>query len=161
MALSVAGAITSTFATKMKILIGSVILIGICLLACLAVPTSKEIIAIADFSCTAEASVQALIRPFATGAMYVVYVMYVMYEGNLDSDAIIEVRSNHGHDAHNIELTSGSVQGVYGGAEMWVDDLSIRFVSSAATSGDLRIGLYCEASFLDADRKWHRQLSRQ
>lgn len=139
----------------MKILIGSVILIGVCLLAWLAVPKSKEIITITDFSTPVKASVRAPIRPFGTGAMY------VMYQGNLDSDARIEVRSNQGRDAHTIELTSGSVQGVYGGAEMWVDDLSIRFVSSAATSGDLRIGLYCGTSFSDTDRQWHRQLSRQ
>ena len=139
----------------MKILAGSVILIGVCLLVWLVVPKSKEIITITDFSSPIEASVRAPILSFGTGAMY------VMYEGTLDSDARIEVRSNHGRDAHTIELTSGKVQGVYGGAERWVDDLSIRFVSLTASSGDLRIGLYCGASFSDADRQWHQQLSRR
>ena len=138
----------------MKILVGSIILIGVCLLTWLALPKSKEIITITDFSSPIEVSVRAPIRPFGTGALY------VMYEGHLDTDARIEVRSNRGRDAHTIELTSGSVQGVYGGAEEWVDDLLIRIVPSATTSGDLRIGLYCGASFSDADRQWHQQLSR-
>ena len=139
----------------MKILIGSVILIGVCLLAWLAVPKSKEIITITDLSSPVEACVRAPIRPLGSGAMY------VMYEGDVDSAARIEVRSNHGRDAHTIELAPGRVQGVYGGAEMWVDDLSIRFVSLAGASGNLRIGLYCGASFSDADRQWHQQLTRQ
>lgn len=139
----------------MRILIGIAILIGVCLLVLLAFPQSEKRITITDFSFPVEANVRAPIRPFGTGALY------VMYEGNLASDAEIEVRSNHGRDAHTIKLTPGSVQGVYGGPEMWVDDLSIRFVSSAATSGNLRIGLYCGASFSAEDGAWHQRLMRQ
>jgi hypothetical protein len=139
----------------MKVLIGIAILIGVCLLVLLIVPKSKKRITITDFSSPVEANVRAPIRPFGTGALY------VMYEGNLASDARIEVRSNHGRDAHMIELNPGSVQGVYGGPEIWVDDLSIRLVSSAATPGNLRIGLYCGASFSVEDRAWHQRLMRQ
>jgi hypothetical protein len=114
----------------MKILIGSVILIGVCLLAWLAVPKSKEIITITDFSAPVEASVRAPIRPFGTGAMY------VMYEGSLDSDARIEVRSNHGRDAHTIELTSGSVQGVYGPRKFF----SVKVTSDFAERGFVVVG---------------------
>ena len=85
--------------------------------------------------------------------------MFVLYEGTLSSDAKIEVISNQSRDEHTIELEAGHVQGVYGGAEEWVDDLKIRVVSHTDDTGSLKIGLYCGSSFSEDDRKWYRRLS--
>ena len=139
---------------NMRLFIGSAILIVISLLVWAAVPNSSAILKISDFSSPVEATVSAPIPPFGNGALY------VMYEGKLDTDAIIEVKSNNGRDTHTIKLAAGRMHGVYGGAEMWVDDLLIRFVPSADSSGDLRIALYCGAPFSTEDRAWHQELSQ-
>ena len=110
---------------------------------------------ITDFSSPVEASVRSPIRPFGSG------FLFVMYEGNLSSSAKIEVLSNQGRDTHSIELKPGLVQGVYGGAEEWVDDLKINFIPSTADPGNLKIGLYCGSSFSEEDRQWYSRLSRE
>ena len=87
--------------------------------------------------------------------------MYVMYEGDLASEAKIEVVSNRLRDTHTIALRPEHVHGIYGGAEEWVDDLSIRIIPSKGTTGTLRIGLYCGSGFSDEDSLWYSQLTRK
>ena len=140
---------------KMKILIGSLILVGACTLGWIFYPKSTKIFTITDFSAPTEAGVRAPVRPFGSGAMY------VMYEGNIDSESKIEVVSNRGRDTHSIDLNPGYVHGVYGGAEEWVDDLSVRFISDSKASGDVKIGLYCGTAFSEDDRSWYLQLARR
>ena len=139
----------------MKVLAGIAILIGACFVAWLAYPASNRTVTITDFSVPTEISVRAPIRPFGSGAMF------VMYEGTIGSDAKIEVTSNRRRDKHTIELQKGQVKGIYGGAEEWVDDLSIAFLPSSSAGGEIRIGLYCGSGFPDADRAWYNRLARR
>ena len=87
--------------------------------------------------------------------------MFVLYEGTIGSDAKIEVTSNTRRDKHTIELQEGQVTGIYGGAEEWVDDLSITFLPSSSTGGEIKIGRYCGPGFPDADREWYNRLARK
>jgi hypothetical protein len=139
----------------MKVLVGIAILIGACFVAWLAYPASNRTVTITDFSAPTEISVRAPIRPFGSGAMF------VMYEGTIASDAKIEVTSNRRRDMHTIELQKGQVNGIYGGAEEWVDDLSISFLPSFPAAGEIKIGLYCGSGFPEADREWYNRLSRR
>jgi len=139
----------------MKTLVGIAILIGACFIAWIAYPPSHRILTITDFSAPTETSVRSPIRPFGSGAMF------VMFEGTIGSDAKIEVTSNRRRDNYTIELKKGQVQGIYGGAEEWVDDLSIAFLPSSPAGGEIKIGLYCGSAFPQADREWYNRLSRR
>ena len=139
----------------MKVLAGIAILIGVCFVAWLAYPASNRVLTITDFSGPTEMSVRAPIRPFGSGAMF------VMYEGTIEADAKIEVRSNRRRDYQAIELKKGKVNGIYGGAEEWVDDLAIVFRPSSSAGGQIKIGLYCGSGFSEADREWYSNLARK
>ena len=139
----------------MKIVISIIVASCLCFLAWAALPTSRRSLTVTDFSVPTEVSVRAPIRPFGSGAMY------VLYEGTIGSDAKIEVTSNKGRDTHTIQLNAGQTHGVYGGAEEWVDDLSVAFIPSSPASGILKIGIYCGSRFSDDDRKWYGELSRK
>lgn len=116
-------------------------------------PNSTMVVEITDFSSQIEASVRAPIRPFGSGAMY------VLYEGNLPADATLTVISNRKRDKQEMALVSGKVHGVYGGAEEWVDDLSVVFKPSKSGSGQMKIGLYCGTGFPEEDWAWFNRLS--
>ncbi len=116
-------------------------------------PTSMRVIEVTDFSAPTEASVRAPIRPLGSGAMY------VLYEGALSSSATLTVLSNHRRDKHEIELKPGQVHGIFGGAEEWVDDLSVVFTPSGTERGKLKIGLYCGSGFSKEDWEWYNRIN--
>jgi len=142
-----------TVRKNMKITIGVIILIGICIVAWALFPNSHDTISITDIGTPRSASVRAQIIPFRSGAMY------VLYEGSIDSDARIEVTSNRGRDQYTIESKKGDIAGAYGGPEHWVDDLTIEYNPMGATTGEIKIGLYC-GTFTEEGRGWHRRLTQ-
>ena len=127
----------------------------LCFLAWAALPTSRRSLTVTDFSVPTEASVCAPVRPFGSGAMY------VLYEGIIGSDAKIEVTSNKGRDTHTIQLNAGQTHGIYGGAEEWVDDLSVAFIPSSPASGSLKISIYRGSGFSEDDWRWYGELARK
>lgn len=137
----------------MKFAIGAAILALVALAVWSVSPTSTMVVEITDFSTQTEVSVRAPIRPLGSGAMY------VLYEGNLPADAMLAVISNRKRARHEIALLSGEVHGIYGGAEDWVDDLSVVFTPSMSGSGQLKIGLYCGTGFPEEDWAWFKRLS--
>jgi hypothetical protein len=139
----------------LKIIVAISLLAAIGIIAWFFYPISSKMMTITDFASPVEASVHSPIRPMGSGSLF------VMYEGNLSSSAKIEVLSNQARDTHTIELKPGHVQGIYGGAEEWVDDLKIKFIPSTADHGNLKIGLYCGSSFSEEDRQWYFRLSRK
>lgn len=139
----------------MKIVISIIVAASLCFLAWAARPSSRRTLTVTDFSVPTEVSVRAPIRPFGSGAMF------VLYEGTIGADGKIEVTSNKGRDTHLIQLNAGQTHGVYGGAEEWVDDLSVTFIPSFPASGSLKIGIYCGSGFSDDDQKWYGELSRK
>jgi hypothetical protein len=136
----------------MKTTIGVIILIGICIVVWALFPKSHDTISISDIGIPHSASVRAPSMPFRDGAMY------VLYEGSIDSDARIEVTSNRGRDQHTIDLKKGSIAGAYGGPEHWVDDLTIEYNPMGATTGEIKIGLYC-GTFTEEGREWYRRIT--
>jgi hypothetical protein len=139
---------------RIKIIIGVATLIGVGIAVWLSLPKSHKVIIISDISTPLDAGVRAPVFPLRTGALY------VLYEGSIDADARIEVRSNQGRDTHTIDLQKGNISGVYGGAEHWVDDFSIHYNPMKAVSGQIKIGLYC-GTFTDEAREWHQRLIRE
>jgi hypothetical protein len=109
---------------------------------------SGQTVTLADLSRTREISVHAPAAPFRTGALY------VLYEGDITADAALEVVSNRGRDRAVIPLRAGKAGGVYGGAEHWVDDLSVRFVPCGAPRGALKITAVCGRDFTRGEREW-------
>ena len=114
---------------------------------------SSQTVTIMDFTKTHEFSVSTPINPFRmTGALY------VLYEGTSSTNTVLELTFNKGRDSAVIPLPSGTIEGVYGGAEYWVNDLSVRFVPCEMGQGTLKITAICGRKFTNAERKWLNKL---
>lgn len=115
-------------------------------------PRSSKILHVTDFSQPIHAEVHAPVLPFRSGAML------VLFEGTLEANAEIEIVSNRHRDRHLIELKAGKVSGRYGGAEAWVDDLSVDVTSQQTQHADLQIGLFCGGGITKEYFEWYKCL---
>lgn len=120
----------------------------------LVTPSGKTAI-FTDLSRAHEIYVRAPFFRFCTGALY------VLYEGSVSTNAVLELVSNHGRDKAVIPLSAGEVSGVYGGAEEWVPDLSVRFVPHGVSRGTLKIAAVCGRAFTDEEREWFNKLYKK
>jgi len=116
---------------------------------------ASKTVFLTDLNQVTEISVHAPVFPWCTGDLY------VLYEGVVDANAALEVVSNMRRDHDTIPLPAGKVSGVYGGAEHWVDDLSVRFVPHGTTHGTLKITAICGRTFTDKERVWLLRLPKK
>jgi|GEM_PF-4983299 len=112
---------------------------------------SSQTVTLTDLSKEHEISVRASLHPFLTGALHVVY------EGCLDADASLEITHDSGRK-EVISLQAGEVSGIYGSAEAWEPNLSVRFVPGGAIHGTLKIMAVCGRTFTGEEREWCHRL---
>ena len=115
-----------------------------------------NIVEFPDLQASANASVEAP-RFFRNGGIH------VLYEGELVSDVLLEIRSNHGRDLNgNIRIKAGEVIGYFGEDEAWVDDLEIDVVPLGKPKigkNQLRIGLFCGEFPRKSEADWFKRAS--
>ena len=87
--------------------------------------------------------------------------LYVIVEGHLDSDAMLEIISNHGRDRKEIDLRSPQVAFATGGGEEWVDDLQVMYRPNTAKTGQLYVSLYCGKNLTPDDRVRFNRIGRK
>ena len=117
-------------------------------------PRGHKSVMVSDVSRPFSASVRAPVRPFGSGAVY------VLVEGRLDGDATLEIVSNRGRDRREVALRAPDVSIISGGAEDWVDDLQIHYRPDTAKTGQLYIALYCGTRFTPEDAARYNRISR-
>ena len=115
----------------------------------------SETVTLTDLSKAHEFSVRAPIPFFCTGNLR------VLYEGALSADATLEIISSNGHRTNSIPLLAGKVGGIYGDEEVWMDDLSVRYVPFGVTRGTLKITAVCGRSLTSEEREWASKLYEQ
>lgn len=118
-------------------------------------PRGHKSVTISDVSREFSASVRAPVRPFGSGALYVIV------EGRLDGDAALEVISNRGRDRREVSLRGPEVSFITGGAEDWVDDLKVHYRPGTAKTGQLYVALYCGTGFTSEDSARYSRISQK
>ena len=108
-----------------------------------------------DLSGTHEISVRAPFLAFRSGNVK------VLYEGNISSDAKLEVSTSRGAYIDVIPLPAGKVIGHYGGGEDWNDTLLVRYVPSGEVRGTLKITAICGRSLTDEEEEFYPKLHEQ
>jgi hypothetical protein len=86
--------------------------------------------------------------------------LYVIVEGHLDSDASLEIISNHGRGRQEIALHSPQIAIATGGGEEWVDDLQVEYHPNAAKAGQLYVSIYCGKNLTPDDATRFNQIRR-
>ena len=132
----------------------ALLLLGVGVLGVVLWPRGHKSITVRDVSRPFSASVHAPVRPFGSGAVY------VLVEGRLDGDAALEVVSNRGRDRREVALRAPNVSVICGGAEDWVDDLQVHYRPDTAKTGQLYIALYCGTGFTPDDAARYNRISR-
>jgi hypothetical protein len=82
------------------------------------------------------------------------------FEGHLDSDASLEIISNHGRGRQEIALHSPQIAIATGGGEEWVDDLQVEYHPNAAKAGQLYVSIYCGKNLTPDDATRFNQIKR-
>jgi len=118
-------------------------------------PNASQTITLTDLTKAHKIYVRAPVFPFRTGDMF------VLYEGVINTNAKLELAFNGGRDKAIIPLQLGEVSGVYGGAEDWGDDLSVRFVPCENVHGTLKITAICGRRFTKKEWEWYSKLHKE
>ncbi len=76
-----------------------------------------------------------------TGPLYLAGAFYVVVTGRVDGTGNLHIYCNHDR-FHEVAPLAGPVQFQWGGAEMWVDDLHVKYEPVSVKGGELVVKLY-------------------